>query len=207
MWIMLKNQLPISIAPPPMSIHWAGADAANFNELQKQQAGLDNETLWDMGDKILPVPCYSVIHGYEPKEEGSVWILFDAEPIKVWPHEYSVVSDTNLMLYLYGTEGDYTMSHFPMYGRLPLYAHPISLQINPLFNEYPLFDSELYDAARIDGQDELQAFYTSIQGVQNDLWFAINSLYASYYGLTNNQLIPIFRNDTVKNEVLSRWRI
>lgn len=210
MWIILTKKIPVEVSPPIMSIHWAGASATDLEKARKQNNStkensflFDKPELEDLGDKFFN----TVMFKYEPKEEGSVWIVFDNTPIKIWPHEYNVLTKENFELYLLGENNDdCTMSHFPMYGRTPLYANPQTLDIEDRFCEYPRFDSMLYDAARIDGQNELQAFYTAICGYPLDLWFGVNCLYADIFGFDERDLEPRYKDDKIYESIKSGWQ-
>lgn len=217
MWIFLTQKLPTEVAPPAMSIHWAGASATDVERARKQQARSSQrlstsrmdfaawaqQPLVDLGDKYFDGARG---YGYEPKEEGAVWIIFDNVPIKVWLHEYTVVKPENLHLYLMGEGSDeYSMSHFPMFGSVPLFADPWTLKVSRRFAEYSAYNPELADAARVDGQNDLQAFYTAVGGFPLDLWYAIGEHYP--HGRREYEMTPVYRKlDPVLDNLRSRWK-
>lgn len=220
MWIMLKTKIPVEVSPPAMSIHWSGASAEDVGNLHRQKVlsgqlpgvkrtssqALEQEykgDLIDMGDK------FADWFGYEPKEEGSRWILFDSVPVKVWPHEYTAIaSPESLRMYLTGDTVEHnTMSHVPMYSREALFCDPITLKPTNAFNLFPEFDSNIFDAALVDGANELTAFYTSLGRFPRTLWYAIVRPYGEYFGLSVTDMYPIFRKkDPVYEQIKQGWK-
>lgn len=201
MWIMLIKKLPTKVTPPRGSIHWAGANASVpereiIQKIQEKQA-----RLVDIGDKFV-----DDFANYEPKEAGSVWIIFDSQPLKVFPHEYIELDKNTMKKVILGLDDDYNMSHLPMYGRTALFADPLTLTPKPQFDEYPRFSKDLYEAAMIDGQLDLHAFYTAIGGYQLDLWFAMGIHYASSYGYTLEELTPNYDENSVLENIKSGWK-
>lgn len=220
MWILLTTKLPTEVSPPKMSIHWAGASAVDVYKDRQQKLKSANwrkalefnkgdlefwqsHKLLDCDDKYFDL---ATGFGYEPKEDGSVWIIFDNEPVKVWPHEHSKIKPENMELYLNGEEDGFSMSHFPMYGRTALYADPQSLSIQDNFDQYPRFDRTLFEAACIDGQNELQAFYTAVGGYPLDVWFALGSHYADIYGLTDRDRESKYKANEILSQIKSGWQ-
>lgn len=218
MWILIKHRLPTRPSPPLYSIHFAGASAEDVTLVHKQKnlaqvAGEMSrhgyrEDFIDLGDRYLDA------FGYEPKEEGAVWILFDNEPIKVLPHEYSPISGDHLSNYILGlddAEDDYTMSHVPMYGRQPLFCDPKTMRAEPVFEQHPRFNRDTFEAALVDGQSELLAFYTAL-GVHDfpkDLWFSLVRAYGDHFGLNDDDMTPIYNNkpeDAIKDLIISGWK-
>lgn len=212
MWIMLLNKLPTEISPPSHSIHWAGASAEDVHRSHKQKAraGLipvktKGMRLTDVGDKFS-----DEFFGYEAKEEGAVWIIFDSEPIKVWPHEYSAVDKENMKEYIMLTiDGHMCMSHVPMYGREALFVDPITNKfIKNGFEKHPEFNKETYEAALIDGAYQLEAFYTSLTRIPKNLWFSMNADYADALGLSKRERIAVYRRKEAKDvyeQIKSGW--
>lgn len=206
MWILLLTKLPTEVSPPRGSIHWAGADAMDLGRAQKQkELSSDTDktkygTLTDEGDRYWD----EVWNGYETKEDGAVWIIFDGEAIKVWPHEYSTPNEETINQCL--MSADWSMSHFPMYGRTALFADPRTLIVKDRLDTYPRFDRDLYDAARIDGQDDLQAFYTAIGTLPLDLWFALGSHYAEKFGYSERDMDPKYKQAEIYEKIKSGWQ-
>lgn len=206
MWILLTVKLPTEISPPKYSIHWAGASAEDVQKSLEQKKRTDVEglvygTLMDMGDK------YAGHFGYEPKEAGSVWIVFDNVPIKAWPHEYVTLDSENMTMYLEGTTQDeLSMSHVPMYGREPLFCDPITCKfIENGFERHPEFSRESFEAALLDGAHELTAFYTSLGRIPRNLWFSIVKPYADVYGITERDLEPKYQKQDIMAKIKSGW--
>lgn len=222
MWIYLREKLPALVSPPIGSIHWAGASAVDIARQHKQylesagwrkaltsdQSALEHwktNRLIDEGNLYFDAVTG---FGYEPKETGSVWIIFDGSPIKVWPHEYIIVNQDTLDEYLLGKVGGiaYSNSHLPMYGRVPLFADPFTLKCVDQFNTYPLFQRDLHDAAMIDGQNALQAFYTAIGGMYPlDLWFAMGSHYSDIIGYRMIDLQPKYQTNPIYDSIKAGW--
>lgn len=209
MWIILTQKVPAFGSPPKMSIHWAGANAADVVRQHKQKVGsgeirlndYDEPQLLDVGDKFVDNFGY-----YEPKEDGSVWIIYDTDPVKIWPHEYSVVSDENLKMYLQGSGCEKTASHVPMYGSTPLLYDPMTTVETRQFTTYPRFNVEAYEAALIDGAEDITAFYTSLGNLPKDLWFALIKPYGDMFGLSTSDIMPIFkRENKVYEKIKSGW--
>ena len=207
MWIRLIDKLPTQISPPAHSIHWAGAKAEVEERLLEQEQKLENGNLFDMGDcyfdEASPFPCK------EAKEEGSVWIIFDGEALKVFPHEYREVQDMDL--YLMGedpTESMVSASHFPMYGRKAILADPRTLKWTEDYNSYPRFDQEIFEASLIDGMNDVGAFYTAIkqsESLPRDLWFAMNDGYLDYLGVREQDREPSYKKNNVFEKIKSGW--
>lgn len=184
MWILLKDRLPVRPSPPAYSIHWADSYLVDVEGLE--------------------------FFGRDTKEDGAVWIIFDSEPIKVWPHEYDVISEENFWLYVLGDDNldGLTMSHVPMYGINALWMDPVSCTaIQDGFEQHPRFDKQIYEAAIIDGASDPQAFLAAFDGVPLDIWFAINAPYGAYFNLYEIDLLPLLaeNRNTVLDEIKSGW--
>lgn len=214
MWIMLTCKIPVEVSPPVGSIHWSGASAADLNTVHRQSMRSKDFVKYKIrfDELIGPLDDLGDVYfdgrGYEPKEELSRWIIYDSEPVKVWAHEFTQVSDENLALYLQGTAQEYIdASHVPMYSREALFAHPVKLKIVENFALYPEFDKDVYEAALVDGADQLTAFYTSLGRFPRNLWYAMVKPYGDMFGYKTKELYPIFRKkDEVYEQIKQGWK-
>ncbi len=209
MWIILTAKLPTIPSPPMYSIHWAGASAADISKQRKQEKNSkkDNKLftstmLTDLNDKFLD----NWSGGFEPKEDGAVWIIFDTEPLKVWPHEYNKLTQESFDLYLNGvSENNFTMSHMPMYGRTPLIVNPVTLIRENNLALHPTFNKDSYESAMIDGKNEISAIYTSMQGGLKDIWFMVITPYANYFGFSDEEKTPDYKDNKIYENIKAGW--
>jgi len=157
MWIMLTKKLPTKPSPPKMSLFWSTAWAGTkISRLQAQTCYLCQltEDKCNCLDEFRPTTkgdlygCSGPSLGVEPNWVGARKILFCGMPIRVFPHEFSIVSKENMSEYI--SSGAYTLV-------------PDSAADENLLNGF--LDGEtkpVYDAALVDGCNHAGALATAL---------------------------------------------
>ena len=93
MWIMLIRRLPTDPAPPLAAIFWSVPWTNNewsTEQTKRDMKRLNDGSLWD---SLLPF-------GKEPDWAGARKIVFRGEPIRVFPHEFAIVSRERMAEYV-----------------------------------------------------------------------------------------------------------
>lgn len=198
MWILLTKKLPTKVSPPIMSIHWAVDILPETIKVDENLIALSDRFVDDFGH-------------FEPMEDGAVWIIFDGSPLKVFPHEYTELSEETLEMCLYGSApGEYNMSHAPMYGREALFVIPWSMEdVGENFEVHPLFNRSIYDAGLVDGLDEFGAFYMAVgseDGLPTDLWFAMLKSYSDAYRHSKQDREPLYDEDHLYDKIKAHFK-
>lgn len=204
MWIFLKKKLPTEVSPPKLSIHWSGASAEDLGTLKKQKENRA-QILEDAGE------FFTDLFGKVHKEEGARWILFGETPIKVFPDEYSALSEQSMAAYLgHPHIGDgRSITHLPREGKDYL-LEDLGDDIGPVVEaRITLEELGTYFAARLDTNHVL-ATYIAL-GVDLDnylgtlptrLWFSMRELLANTFCYADEQ-----REDWPKETAFQRnWR-
>lgn len=117
MWIMLRTKLPTIVSPPKMSLFFATPwPDARFVQSQERRLKARRALGWmeqadetDEGGEAIVVG--DLIHngfGWEHRWDGAVKIVYKREEIRVFPHEYSIVSNEHMAEYI--NSGDYTLT-------------------------------------------------------------------------------------------------
>ena len=188
MWIMLIKKLPTEISPLKLSLFYSYKLKPTEQEIERVLKAHDTEGYVynnfikshyideqakktfkriERMDKIPDLFGW----GYVPNELRAVWINYKNEKIKVYPHEYSIITPENLKLYM-------TNSHELVpdnYGTEQL--KNISLTKGQRF---------IYDAALIDGCDEYQAMMVALGKDPSEIpppigWWRCKQEYAKIY--------------------------
>lgn len=107
MWIMLIKKLPIRPSPAKLSIFWA-VPWPDEHQVALQQKQYFDEALgkWSIGwgyefDRAEPPQDYFFDDfGKEPNAANAVRIRYKGHDLRVWPHEYSILSPENMAEYV-----------------------------------------------------------------------------------------------------------
>ena len=101
-WIMLIKKLPTVVSPPRLSIFWSEVWPRD-RESKQQQDQLKRGILEDYGGD-----CYwDSLRLKEPRFDESMKIMYKDEAIRVFPHEFSVLTSDRMNFYL--EEGAYDL--------------------------------------------------------------------------------------------------
>lgn len=95
MWIMLREKLPTNPSPPKMSIFWS-VPWVDMKHVESQRIQLENGRLEDLGGDI-----YFEVFGFkEARWDQARMIVYKDEQIRVFPHEFSILTIENMKMYL-----------------------------------------------------------------------------------------------------------
>lgn len=166
---MLNCKLPTKASPPKMSIHWTSPypdkDIAEKQEKEKLKK-LEDFSYYD-----------ETWRGKEPDFANARGFIYHNDRVRIFPHEFSEVSNKNLQLYL--NEGVYKLIHVKALAQL--------LDVN-LSKEKRV----IYEAALLDGCDHYQAMMIALGQDPIDTfppigWFKLTEEYANYFCYANEQ--------------------
>ena len=187
MWIMLIKKLPTVVSPPKLSLFYSYKHRPTEDEINRclkayiwaEYGGL--RVTAHLEDKELRDKYIAIIKdtdkirdglfGYVPNEFKAVWIYYKNEKIKVYPHEYSILTPENLKSYM-------IKSHELMSDN---YATE-QIQNTKLCKGQRF----VYDAALVDGCDDFQAIMVALGKDPLDIpppigWWRCKPKYAQVY--------------------------
>jgi hypothetical protein len=143
-WIMVIKKPPTEISPPKLSMHWA---ETWVNERQaNHNAEFINKGYYDqLSDGTILDQT-----GYVPNEEKAVGIWYKKHQIRLFPHEYSIMTPERMRDYIFGIEGENIITH-----ELVPRAEADSLMLQ-LAEDTDL--RAVRESAIIDGCNEAQAY-------------------------------------------------
>lgn len=171
MWILLIKKISVEYSPPKLSIFWA--EPWQDDRHAKEQ----KETCIDCGEKIryrrnleneLNAYCNCAKgptradentvflgrnqFGLEPNWIGAVKIIYRDHAIRLFPHEFTKLSDEHLNWYVIGMPGEGIPTHELVSSLVPEISINVSgVQRTPLQEIFGEIIQQIYDAAILDG--------------------------------------------------------
>jgi hypothetical protein len=177
MWIMLIQKLPTEVSPPKLSILWstpwpdgknsvrqiknfikdrAWQDFDGTFPLDEDEEELSTKKLYQKVEAYLATRSYGYerngdyapLYGNEPNWVGARAILYKNQSLRVFPHEFSILSQENMAMYI-GADGGEAPSH-------ELVASSVA-DAQLLEHVFQGDARDVYDAALVDGCVSAQA--------------------------------------------------
>lgn len=117
MWIMLIKHIPTQPSPPKMGIFWSvpwpneewakdqirRAKADGYGRRRDDEEDVQTEyEAYDENRSFGPLGG----HGLEPNWKGARKVTYKGSEVRVFPHEFSVIKQDRMRLYVLGTEGE-----------------------------------------------------------------------------------------------------
>lgn len=154
MWIMLIKKLPTVVSPPKLSIFWAEPWPGNLKAMHPRHKAnrsgiLSHHPEMSVEEDEIYEETMSPF-GVDPEWDNAVKIFYKGSEIRVFPHEFSILSDERMRLYIFGdNNGD--PSHQLVMADV---ATPEQFAINEILDEAT---KPIHDAALLDGASEAMA--------------------------------------------------
>jgi hypothetical protein len=186
MWILLTKKLPTEFSPPKLSIFWAEPWQDDRHAKQQKETCMNcghtvwyNDTTWDgkkkkkrnalcecAGGPDLPNEDTTFIYtpfGKEANWVGAVKIIYRGTQLRVFPHEFSKLSDEHLNWYILGMPGENLPSHDLVSDLVPDPVFTVKdTEENPLQEIFDEAMKPIYDAAILDGATPAMAKMLSL---------------------------------------------
>ncbi len=138
-WILLKKKIPVGVSPPKLAIVWSRPWPERVYADQQRQYLVNNEI-----DKRYDT--YSNFQGEEHDWAGARAIFYKGEKIRVFPDEFSVISD------------------FEPYREEYLWIPDSEMEKSLVEMRLSKCRREIFDAALIDGCTDVEATIVALGG-------------------------------------------
>lgn len=199
---MIIEKISYEVSPPKLSIHWAGASAEDIKESERQKKLLRDGVIEEAGNNTY---TDELGWGYLPSEAGSVWILFGDKALKLWPHEFSIVTPESFKLYIWGEDDDgFVASHLPRVAREFVISPHAEVNLE-LAKRYG-FSKDLYEYALLE-TDEIHSFWSSmgfdpddpLNTVSKNFWFSLHPIYFPHLNVSEEESDEQFGDSLLEN--------
>lgn len=103
MWIMLIRKLPTAYSPPKMSLFWSTAWPNDKHAQRQAQTCCPEFQGYTEEDSHIVITHDGVLPAFlDANWIGARQIVYKGEPIRVFPHEFNIVSDENMLIFTAG---------------------------------------------------------------------------------------------------------
>lgn len=180
MWIMIIKKLRTEVSPPKMSIFWAEPWPDDVYAVQQANTcmncgeRIDNDYRMEFNSlgKLKKVKSYTCscgepriitkddpffyeIFGTSPNWVGAQRIVYKGQSLRIFPHEFTKLSDERLNWYILGLPDENIPSHELVSELIPEYKEQENSKLLSEILDEAM--KPIYDAALLDGATENQA--------------------------------------------------